>query len=105
MSYAQGGQNLRLIANYEGIGPVFKIKLELQNIGKQCLTQTRVVLNLNETVYRLRTRNPVLPVMIPQLTYKLDIEIECIDPVGAADIVKVFVFNEESTLPLITANI
>ena len=29
MAYAQGGQKLRLIANYEGIGPVFKIKLEL----------------------------------------------------------------------------
>lgn len=65
MSYAQGGQNLRLIANYEGIGPVFKIKLELQNIGKKCLVQTRVVLNLNEAVYRLRTRNPMLPIMIP----------------------------------------
>ena len=34
MSYQQGGQNLRLIANYEGIGPVFKVKLQLQNIGK-----------------------------------------------------------------------
>lgn len=105
MSYAQGGQNLRLIATYEGIGPVFKVKLELQNIGKQCLMQTRVVLNFNEAVYRLRTRNPTLPVMIPQLQYRVDIEIECIDPMGAADIVKVFVFNEESTLPLITANI
>lgn len=29
MSYEQGGQKLRLIAKYEGIGPVFKIKLEL----------------------------------------------------------------------------
>lgn len=105
MSYAQGGQNLRLIAAYEGIGPIFKIKLELQNIGKSCLVQTRVVLNLNETVYKLRTRNPVLPIMIPHIQYKVDIEIECIDPMGAADIVKVFVFNEESTLPLITANI
>lgn len=29
MSYEQGGKKLRLIANYEGIGPVFRIKLEL----------------------------------------------------------------------------
>jgi hypothetical protein len=29
MSYAQGSAKLRLIANYEGIGPVFRIKLEL----------------------------------------------------------------------------
>ena len=105
MSYQQGGQNLRLIANYEGIGPVFKVKLQLQNIGKQCILNTRIVLNFNEFVYKLRTRNPILPVMIPQLQYKVDIEIECVDPMGASDIVKVFVFNEESTVPLITANI
>jgi len=65
MSYAQGGQNLRLIASYEGIGPVFKVKLELQNIGKVCLVQTKIVLNFNENVYRLRTRNPTLPLMVP----------------------------------------
>ena len=84
---------------------MFKIKLELQNIGKQCLTDTKLVLNFNETIYRLRTKNPHLPMMIPQLEYKVDVQIECIDPMGASDVVRVFVFNNESSLPLITANI
>ena len=105
MSYAQGGQKVRLIANYEGIGPVFKIKLELQNLGKTCLADINVVLNFNEAIYRLKNRNPKVPIMLPQLNYKIDTEIECIDPTGAGDIVKVFIFNKESTLPLITANI
>ena len=43
--------------------------------------------------------------MVPQLLYKIDVEIECVDPTGASDMVKVFVFNKESSLPLITANI
>ena len=105
MSYSQGGSKLRLIANYEGIGPVFKIKMEFQNLGKTCLVDTFVVLNFNENIYRLRNRNPKIPMLIPQLLYKIDVEIECIDPTGASDIVKVFVFNKESSIPLITANI
>lgn len=105
MSYEQGGKKLRLIANYEGIGPVFRIKLELQNLGQKCIVDTHVVLNLNENIYKLRNRNPKIPIMIPNLQYHIDVEIECIDPMGSSDVVKVFVFNKESTLPLITANI
>eukprot|EP00356_Strombidium_inclinatum_P009479 CAMPEP_0170499046 /NCGR_PEP_ID=MMETSP0208-20121228/29870_1 /TAXON_ID=197538 /ORGANISM="Strombidium inclinatum, Strain S3" /LENGTH=206 /DNA_ID=CAMNT_0010776429 /DNA_START=1251 /DNA_END=1867 /DNA_ORIENTATION=+ len=97
MSYAQGGQKLRLIANYEGIGPVFKIKLELQNLGKTPLMDTNVVLNFNEVIYKLRSRNPKIPVLLPNLVYKIDVDIECVDPTGANDTVRIFVFNREST--------
>lgn len=105
MSYSQGGKQLRLIANYEGIGPLFKIKMELQNLSKKCLVDTNIVLNFNDNIYKLRNRNPKVPMMIPQLLYKIDVEIECIDPTGANDMVKVFVFSKESSVPLITANI
>lgn len=105
MSYTQAGNQLRLIANYEGIGPVFKIKLELQNLGKVCMVDTHVVLNMNENIYKLRNRYPKVPLLLPQLVYKIDTEIECVDPTGASDMIKVYVFNKESTLPLITANI
>ena len=66
---------------------------------------TNIVLNFNELIYKLRNRNPKVPIMVPNLQYHIDVEIECIDPMGASDVVKVFVFNKESTLPLITANI
>jgi hypothetical protein len=66
-----------------------------------------VFINLayNENIYRLKGKNPFLHLLIPNLTYKIDVDIENIDPSGAADLVKVFVFNKESTIPLITANI
>jgi hypothetical protein len=56
-------------------------------------------------IYKLRDRNPIIPLMIPQLTYKLDIEVENIDPTGANDLIKVFVIDTQSTVPLISANI
>ena len=66
---------------------------------------TQISLTFNQNIYKLRNRNPLLPVMIPNLTYKVDVEVENIDPTGAADLIKVFVFNKESTIPLITANL
>ena len=46
-----------------------------------------------------------LPLMLPNLTYKVDIEVENIDPTGANDIIRVFVIDQTSTVPLITANL
>ena len=67
--------------------------------------ETYITLSFNENIYRLRTKIPVVPLLLPQLTYKIDIEVENIEPTGAADMIRVFVFNRESTVPLITANI
>mmetsp|Transcript_71 Transcript_71/g.84 ORF Transcript_71/g.84 Transcript_71/m.84 type:complete len:81 (-) Transcript_71:20-262(-) len=66
---------------------------------------THVALNFNENIYKLKNKNPFVPLMLPNLQYKVDVEIINIDPNGAADLIRVIVFNEESTLPLITANL
>lgn len=55
MNYQQGGNQLRMIATQEGIGPLFKIKLELQNLAKKCFRDIYIVLNFNEAIYKLRT--------------------------------------------------
>lgn len=47
----------------------------------------------------------MLSLMLPNLIYKIDIEIECLDATGANDVIKVFVIDKESTVPLISANI
>lgn len=46
-----------------------------------------------------------MPLLVPNLNYKVDVDIENIDPNGSADLIKVFVFNHETTIPLITANL
>ena len=66
---------------------------------------THITLNFNENIYKLKNRNPFLPLMIPNLLYKIDVEVINIDPTGASDLIRVFVFNNESTLPMITANL
>lgn len=53
----------------------------------------------------MRDRNPILPLMLPNLIYKIDLEVECLDITGANDTIKVYVIDRESTVPLISANI
>ena len=86
---------------------MFKIKLELQNLAKKPIFNILVSLNYNLNIYKLRDRNPLLPVMLPNLTYKVDVEVECVDATGANDLIKVFVIDHHNraTVPLITANI
>ena len=43
---------MRLTAHYEGIGPVFKIKLQLQNLDSEPVTDTFVQLSYNENIYK-----------------------------------------------------
>lgn len=51
----------------------------------------------------------MIPLMLPNLTYKIDLTIENIDVTGANDVIKVFVIdasgNQQTTVPMITANI
>ena len=84
---------------------MFKIKLELQNLAKKPISNVHISLNYNLLIYKLRDRNPLLPLMLPNLTYKVDLEVENVDPTGANDVIKVYVCDRVSTIPLITANI
>ena len=66
---------------------------------------THICLNYKDNIYKQRGKSPVLPLMLPNMIYKVNVEVECIDATGANDIIKVFVINAKSTLPLITANL
>ena len=105
MSYAQGSQ-LRLNATTEGIGPIFKIKLELQNLSRKTMVGTRVMLSYETDIYKVLSKDFFKQMMLlPQITYHQEILVENIDENGAADLIRVFVYNSESSLPLITANL
>ena len=90
MSYAQGSK-LRLNATTEGIGPIFKINLEIQNLSKKTLVNTRVMISFDKDIYRVINKSSgkaqssshkpifrpegsfrfdVHPLLLPNITYK-----------------------------------
>lgn len=48
MSYAVGGSNLRLNAFVNGLGPKFKLKIELTNTGKQVVFNYIIIFIYNK---------------------------------------------------------
>lgn len=105
MSYAQGSK-LRLNATTEGIGPLFKIKLEIQNLSKKTMVGNRVMLSYDTDIYKVISKSyAVSMTLLPQITYRQEIMIENIDENGAADLIRVFVYNDTASVPLITANL
>lgn len=105
MAYAQGSK-LRLKATTEGIGPIFKIKLELQNLSKKTVVGTRIMLSYDTEVYKIiSSGHHKLMTLLPTITYKQEIMVQNIDENGAADLIRVFVYNDKSSMPLITANL
>jgi Bardet-Biedl syndrome 1 protein len=105
MSYAQGSK-LRLNATTEGIGPLFKIKIEIQNLSRKIMIGTRVMISYDTEIYKIISSDYHLQMtLLPQITYSKEILIENVDENGAADLIRVFVYNSESSLPLITANL
>ena len=60
------------------------------------MLSTNIVLNMDPKIYKLRGHaghQPFLALMLPNVIYKIDIEIENIDEIGSADSIKVFVFS------------
>ena len=84
---------------------MFRIKLEISNLSKKPILNARICLNFRDTIYKQRGNSPLLPLLLPNLIYKVNVEVECIDPAGTNDIIKVFIVDSASSVPLIAANL
>ena len=74
-------------------------------MSKKAVVGTHVCLNFKDNIYKQRGQSPRLSLMVPNLIYKVNVEVECIDATGANDIIKVFLIDTKSTIPLITASL
>lgn len=54
-SYA-AGQSVRLTAQVQGLGPVFKLKLNLQNMGNKPIQDLEMTFSASDVLYNLQTR-------------------------------------------------
>ncbi|XP_067328509.1 Bardet-Biedl syndrome 1 protein [Anolis sagrei] len=97
---------LKMNAVVQGMGPTFKLSLNLQN-----MSETRAVANLlvtflyDEKLYSVEKPFFKAPMLVPGLNYPLVTFVECLSNQGISDIIKVFVLREGATEPLLTAHI
>uniref|UniRef100_A0A673X002 BBSome complex member BBS1 n=1 Tax=Salmo trutta TaxID=8032 RepID=A0A673X002_SALTR len=97
---------LKMNAVVQGLGPSFKLTLNIQNTAA-----CRPVMNLaisflyDESLYSMRTAFFKIPLLVPGLNYPIDTFVECLSDKGISDIIKVFVLREGKSAPLLTAHI
>lgn len=101
MSYSSSS-SVRLNAQVQGLGPLFKIRLNVQNTGQKVLYNIPIMLSA-ASMYSLSRSQVLLPLLIPGLVYLDEVEVTCNDQNGGADTVKVYVCNKNSALPILSA--
>uniref|UniRef100_A0A7N8YF06 BBSome complex member BBS1 n=1 Tax=Mastacembelus armatus TaxID=205130 RepID=A0A7N8YF06_9TELE len=97
---------LKMNAVVQGLGPSFKLTLNVQNTAA-----CRPIMNLaisflyDESLYRMRNSYMRIPLLVPGLIYPIETFVECTSDKGISDIIKVFVLHEGKSSPLLTAHI
>uniref|UniRef100_A0A8C9VZM2 BBSome complex member BBS1 n=1 Tax=Scleropages formosus TaxID=113540 RepID=A0A8C9VZM2_SCLFO len=97
---------LKMNAVVQGLGPSFKLTLNVQNTAA-----CRPVMNLavsflyDEALYSMRPSFFKIPLLVPGLNYPIDAFVECLVDKGISDIIKVFVLQQGKSAPLLTAHI
>eukprot|EP00662_Eupelagonemidae_sp_cell21_P026664 gene26664-65942_t len=102
LSYT-AGSSLRLTAHVQGLGPLFKIKLNIQNTGTKSLTAIPIVFTYNKAIYMMWKPMMVIPVLVPSLVYNYEVAVRCIDESAGSDVIRVYVCSSTSSVPIITA--
>eukprot|EP00658_Telonema_sp_P-2_P036828 TRINITY_DN26563_c0_g1_i2.p1 TRINITY_DN26563_c0_g1~~TRINITY_DN26563_c0_g1_i2.p1 ORF type:complete len:146 (+),score=16.22 TRINITY_DN26563_c0_g1_i2:209-646(+) len=97
--------SIRLTAQVQGLGPLFKVNLNLQNYASNPLYGLPVVLSFNPSVYKVPKPYFIIPSLIPSLLYDYEFAVECVDPNGAGDSIRVCVCNPHSPVPILTATV
>jgi len=100
-----GSTSLRLDAQVSGLGPRFKLRISVKNTGVTRSQDVPITFACNPAIYRLHGRNMVqrIPILLPGVEYSFDVDVDCIDPAGTADSIRVFVLNPKSVVPSISA--
>jgi Bardet-Biedl syndrome 1 protein len=93
--------SIRLTAHVQGLGPLFKIKVNVQNTGTKALTNIPIVFTYNQDIYTMQRPHLLVPSLVPSLVYNFEVPVECLDE--RADVIRVFVCNPQSAIPIITA--
>ncbi|XP_042070556.1 Bardet-Biedl syndrome 1 protein isoform X3 [Haplochromis burtoni] len=97
---------LKMNAVVQGLGPSFKLTLNVQNTAA-CRPVTNLAISFlyDESLYRMRNPYMRIPLLVPGLIYPVETFVECTSDKGISDVIKVFVLHEGRSSPLLTAHI
>lgn len=95
---------LKISAMVQGIGPNFKLMVTIQNTSlARPSTNLFITFEFNNKFYSVKKPRISIPFLVPGLDYIFDTIVECKSDKGISDDIKVLVFREGQSCPLLTA--
>ncbi|XP_067130781.1 Bardet-Biedl syndrome 1 protein [Centruroides vittatus] len=95
---------LRLSAQVQGLGPMFRLRLELQNTSNSKPSiNLYLIFKCDVRIYKIEKTYIPVPLLAPGLCYSFATSVECSSEMNISDIIKVFVVKQGKSAPLITA--
>ncbi|KAH7824299.1 putative bardet-Biedl syndrome 1 family protein [Monocercomonoides exilis] len=105
-----GGAGAGLISNFvqvsaqiQGLGPKFNVVLVLSCVAKVALVDLFMTLQANEEITKITQPVRMLPTLLPGSTTTVVVSVQCIDPSGAADTMKIAISAKRHSTPLLMA--
>ncbi|KAI1280886.1 Bardet-Biedl syndrome 1 protein [Halotydeus destructor] len=96
--------SLKLSAQVHGLGPTFKLVLELQNTSvDQASMNLYLTFQCDVRIYDVERNYIPVAFLQPGFVYTFATKVNCVSELNVADIIKVFVVKEGDCVPLITA--
>ncbi|KAK8384168.1 hypothetical protein O3P69_009121 [Scylla paramamosain] len=95
---------LKLSAQVLGLGPTFKLRVELQNTSPSCPSlHLAVIFHCDDRVYSVNKSYIQIPILVPGIIHVAETLLTCVSELGISDTVRVFVVKGKSSRPLLTA--
>ncbi|XP_054167725.1 Bardet-Biedl syndrome 1 protein homolog [Oppia nitens] len=95
---------LKLSAQVHGLGPIFRLILELQNTSADTPSiNLLMTFQCDLRIYSLDRSVIRVPFLAPGIIYPFATRVECVSKMNISDIIKVLVVRDDEIVPLITA--
>ncbi|XP_062501221.1 Bardet-Biedl syndrome 1 protein-like [Corticium candelabrum] len=97
---------VKLSARVQGIGPLFKMTVELQNTSStNSLIKLLIAFRYDDNLYSLSRPLIQVPFLVPSLLYSFETLVQCHSDAGVTDSIKAYLLREGSSVPIISAAI
>ncbi|GAX73330.1 hypothetical protein CEUSTIGMA_g784.t1 [Chlamydomonas eustigma] len=97
--------NLSLQLAVQGLGPRFKLIMTVRNDGASHVRDVPVLLLYNEGLYNVARRQFTVPVLVPTISYSMEIGVDCLNPDLGSDTISVLLMSKHSSLPILQAQL
>ena len=94
--------SLRATATVQGIGPLFRMNIKLQNTSPGLLTGVTMSINTDESMYDVGAAVISAGLLVPGVPYTFSTTVKCLTEEPVSGTVRVFVSHPPNPVPLIT---